>query len=88
MAWTIELAPGAVKALKKMDKQRAGAIAAYLREVATLENPRSRGKALVGSKLGGLWRYRVEDYRIICQIQDGRLWVLVLDIGRRDGIYK
>ncbi|MDR3346095.1 MAG: type II toxin-antitoxin system RelE/ParE family toxin [Campylobacteraceae bacterium] len=51
-----------------------------------LENPRSRGKALVGN-LSGLWRYRVEDYRLICKIEDNHFIILVIEIGHRNSIY-
>jgi mRNA interferase RelE/StbE len=59
-----------------------------LRErLAAADNPRNTGKALSGP-LGGLWRYRVGDYRLICEIQDGVLCVLVLKIGNRREVYK
>jgi len=54
--------------------------------ISSADNPRSFGKALRYSKKG-LWRYRVRDYRIICEIQDYRLVVLVVTVGRRDKIY-
>ncbi len=56
-------------------------------EVAGLADPRMRGKALVGDKKG-LWRYRVGDYRVMCQIDDGRLVVLVIAIGHRKEVYR
>ena len=52
------------------------------------ENPRSLGKILTGPKLGSYWRYRVSGYRIICDIQDGQLCVLVIEIGDRKEIYR
>jgi len=55
--------------------------------VALLEDPRSTGKALVGA-LGGLWRYRVGDYRVICEIRDGALLTLVVQIGNRREVYR
>ena len=55
--------------------------------VADLENPRSAGKALTGP-LGGLWRYRIGDYRVICDIQDGALRILVVQVGNRREIYR
>ena len=70
-----------------MDKQTARRIRDELAEIAKLEDPRSRGKALVGN-LAGLWRYRVGDYRIICDIEDGVLVILVVDVAHRREIYK
>ena len=88
MAWTIELSGGAEKTLKKLDRQAAQRIVRFLRErVAEGEDPRSTGKALQGP-LAGLWRYRVGDFRIICEIEDGKLVVLVLTIGHRGDVYR
>ncbi|WP_244518355.1 type II toxin-antitoxin system RelE/ParE family toxin [Phyllobacterium sp. OV277] len=56
--------------------------------IASLDDPRQTGKGLRGAKLGSLWRYRVGDYRIICEIQDHRLVVLVIEIGHRREIYR
>ena len=55
--------------------------------VAALDNPRSAGRALAGP-LGGLWRYRVGNSRVICDIQDGVLRVLVVKIGDRREVYR
>lgn len=56
--------------------------------VANMENPRSTGKALSGSVLSGLWRYRVGDYRILCNIEDEKIYILVVAIGHRRNVYK
>jgi len=56
--------------------------------VAKLDNPRSVGQALRGSRLGEFWKYRVGDYRLICRIEDDRLLVLVLRLGHRREIYR
>ena len=61
-------------------------IAKYLAEVEKLRDPRLRGKAL-SSNLSGLWRYRVGDWRVLCRIEDGRLIVLVVQIGHRSSVY-
>ncbi|EGP58991.1 hypothetical protein Agau_C102033 [Agrobacterium tumefaciens F2] len=53
-----------------------------------LDDPRQTGSALQGSELGNFWRYRVGDYRIICDIQDHKLVVLVVEIGHRREIYR
>jgi len=89
LAWLIEFDDSAKKDLVKLDKQIAGRITGFLRErVAPLDDPRSLGHALKGSALGELWRCRVGDYRIICDIQDGALRILVLTIGNRREIYR
>ena len=83
MAWKVELAEAAAREIDKLDTQMARLILKFLRErVAKLEDPRSIGEALHGSKLGEFWKYRVGDYRLICFIEDKRLVVLVLRVGR------
>lgn len=89
MAWRIEFAPGAVKELEKLDRQVARRILVFLHErVAQLEDPRSVGEALKGSKLGEFWKYRVGDYRIISSIEDGALKIMVVRIGNRREVYR
>lgn len=89
MAWRIELTETAAKQIGKLDKGEAKRITAFLRQrLATLTDPRSTGKALTGPQLGSYWRYRVGDYRIICDIQDGKLCVLVIEVGNRRDIYR
>jgi mRNA interferase RelE/StbE len=56
--------------------------------VAVLANPRSLGKNLKGSKMGEYWRYRVGDIRVICNISDGQMTVLVIEIGNRREVYR
>ncbi|HQT32335.1 MAG TPA: type II toxin-antitoxin system RelE/ParE family toxin [Thiobacillus sp.] len=88
MAWTIEYTETARKQLRKLDKPIARQIVDFMDErVAPLADPRSTGKALVGA-LGGLWRYRVGDYRVICEIRDGALIALVVQIGNRREVYR
>jgi len=89
MAWRIEFAPAADKELGKLDRAVAQRIIRFLRErIAPLEDPRSLGQALKGSRLGDLWKYRVGDQRIICDIDDGVLVVLVLKVGHRSDVYR
>lgn len=89
MAWKVELDPAAERELDKLDPQIARRILAFLHgRVATLEDPRSIGEALKGSKLGEFWKYRVGDYRIISSIEDGALRVLVVKIGNRKEVYR
>ena len=88
MAWTIEYTDSARSQLRKLDRQAARRIVDYMdKRVAPLEDPRSMGRALT-VPLGGLWRYRVGDHRIICDIQDRVLRVLVVRVGGRDSVYR
>lgn len=73
--------------LSKRDKAAAARIIDYMDKVVAVDNPRIRGKALVGN-LAGLWRYRVGDYRVICDIDGGRLVVSVIDVAHRREVYK
>jgi mRNA interferase RelE/StbE len=87
--WSIEFEKDAEKDLRKLDKPVQKRIVKFLRErVAVLENPRSIGAALSGSTLGEYWKYRVGDYRIIVDIQDRRLCVLVVAVGNRREVYR
>ncbi|WP_315548420.1 type II toxin-antitoxin system RelE/ParE family toxin [Lautropia mirabilis] len=89
MVWRIEFDPAAVRELGKIDPQVARRILSFLHDrVAHLENPRSVGEALKGSKLGAFWKYRVGDYRIISNIEDGRLLIMVIRIGNRREVYR
>lgn len=89
MAWQIELTSKAAKQLAKLDRGEARRITAFLRQrLATQADPRETGKALTGPMLGAYWRYRVGDYRIICDIQDDKLRVLVIEVGNRADVYR
>ena len=89
MAWKIELDPAAERELDKLDPPIARRILAFLHDrVAKLDDPRSIGEALKGSKLGAFWKYRVGDYRIIASIEDGALRILVVRIGNRREVYR
>ena len=89
MTWKVELSLHADRELNKLDPKHARRILQFLSErVAKLDNPRSIGQALHGSRLGEFWKYRVGDYRLISKIEDDRLLVLVLRIGHRREIYR
>ena len=89
MAWKIELDRAAVRELGKLDQQAARRILAFLHgRVATLDDPRSIGEALKGSKLGEFWKYRIGDYRVIARIEDAALRVLVVRAGSREKVYR
>lgn len=87
MAWSIKYDPRALKDLKKLDRTIQGEILDYMdNRIATAEDPRNFGKPLRGSKFG-LWRYRVRDFRVICELSEKELVVLVVGIGHRSTIY-
>ena len=89
MAWRIELSAPVDRDLAKLDPQQSKLILKFLHErVAPLDNPRSIGEALQGSRLGEFWKYRVGAYRLICKIEDDRLLILVLRVGHRKEIYR
>ena len=88
MAWRIELVPAAAKELRRLGSADASRIAKFFStRVAKLDDPRSIGEALKG-RLGQLWKYRIGDYRIIVDIQDSVVLVLVVRIGHRREVYK
>lgn len=87
MAWSIKYDPRALKDLKKLDRTIQMEILDYMEtRIATAEDPCNFGKALRGSRFG-LWRYRVRDYRVICELSKKELVVLVVGIGHRSTIY-
>ena len=89
MAWKIEFDPAAERELDKLDPPIARRILAFLHDrVAKLDDPRSLGEALKGSKLGAFWKYRVGDYRLIASIEDDTLRILVVRIGNRSEVYR
>lgn len=88
MSWGYSLNESARKQLKKLGRQSQLEILSYLDErVAGDEDPRRFGKGLKAD-LKGLWRYRVGDYRILGQIQDHELIVLVVALGHRRDVYR
>ena len=88
MAWAIDYTQTARNQLKKLDKAVAERILDYLDDrVAKQEDPRTLGKALTGP-LGTLWRYRIGDYRVICEIQNRAVTILVIRIGHRREVYR
>ena len=89
MAWIIKYTESSSKQLKKLDQQTALRVLDYMDErVAVLDDPRSLGKNLKGPKIGEYWRYRVGDIRVICNIVDGQMMVLVIEIGNRREVYR
>jgi mRNA interferase RelE/StbE len=89
MAWQIELSATAAGELEKLDPQHRKRVLKFLHErLAPLDNPRSLGQTLHGSRFGEFWKYRVGDYRLISKIEDARVLILVLRIGHRREIYR
>jgi mRNA interferase RelE/StbE len=86
--WRVEFSPRAERRLGKIAQGDRVRILRFLSDrIAVAEDPRRTGKALRGPP-DGLWRYRVGDFRIICEIKDRRITVLVLEIGHRREIYR
>lgn len=86
--WAVEFDDRARRELRKLDANIQKAILRYPRKsVAGSEDPRRFGKAL-RRNIAGLWRYRVEDYRLICRLEDDRVVVLVLQIGHRRDVHE
>ena len=89
MGWKVDYTETALKQLRKLDRQAARRILDFMDDrVAGQDGPRDTGKALTGPMLGAYWRYRVGDFRIICDIQDSALCVLVIEIGNRSNVYR
>ncbi len=89
MAWQIEFDPDALKDLRKLDKPIQIRLVGFLRtRVSSLTNARDIGEVLSGQRLGSYWKYRVGDWRIICDVQDQKILVRVLRIGNRREVYR
>ena len=89
MVWRIELERAAKSDLDKIDRRDGRRILKFLYErICNLDDPRSIGEALKGPRLGLYWKYRVGDYRVIANIEDGCLKILVVRIGNRRDLYQ
>ncbi len=83
----VEYTPKAVKQLTKLDKYTRTLIYAWIdKNLQDCENPRIHGKGLTSNR-SGQWRYRIGDYRLVCEIYDEKITVLVLEVGHRKKIY-
>ena len=85
--WEVEYSERARRVLDKLDKPVKERIEAYLDSLPDVPDPRDRGKPLSGNR-AGQWRYRIGDYRAICEFRDNILVILVLEIGHRREVYK
>ena len=89
MAWHVEFTPHAARELERIDRHDRRRILGFLKDrVLGNTNPRAIGEALRGRELGQFWKYRVGNFRIICDIQDHRIVVVVVRIGNRREIYR
>ena len=88
MSYSIELTERFEKELNKLDKYTRSIIIKWIdKNLEGCSDPRNKGKALTGN-LKGLWRYRIGNYRLICQINDSKLVILAMTVGNRKDIYK
>ena len=88
MKYTVVFSKEALKDLKKLDKHTAALIIGWVRKnLEGCENPRAHGKGLTAN-LSGKWRYRVGDYRLLADIQDDKVVIMMLRVGHRSDIYK
>ena len=88
MQYKIIFTNRAKKQLKKLNKHVSALIIGWIeKNLVNCTNPRIHGKCLIGNK-SGQWRYRIGDYRLICEIQDDNIVILVLEVGHRRQIYK
>ena len=88
MAWKIEFSKKADQAFSKLDQETRKRIIRFLQErIAPSDNPRSLGAALEGDRFKRFWKYRVGDYRLVCDIQDQIVTVLIVKIGNRKDVY-
>ena len=87
MVWTVEYTDTAKGQLRKLDRTAARRIMDYMDGRVGPGDPRRTGRMLTGH-LGKLWRYRVGDYRVICDLQDESLRVLVVTVAKRDTAYR
>ncbi|HEX4424773.1 MAG TPA: type II toxin-antitoxin system RelE/ParE family toxin [Terriglobales bacterium] len=86
--WRIEINRTAERQIKKLGRSVQRTIIRFLKErLILLDNPRQLGKPLRGEK-GELWRYRVGDYRLVCDIRDEKLTVLLVQVGHRKEVYR
>lgn len=87
MSYRVEFSKAALKQLKKLDRTTATFILGWVRKnLEGCENPRIHGKELTANR-SGEWRYRVGDYRLIAEINDGEVIILVLRVGHRCDVY-
>lgn len=88
MAWRVEFLPAADKAFGRLDRQHQRRIQKFIQtRLLTDEDPHRLGEAYTAS-LKGYWKYRIGDYRLVCEIQDRARIILVIAIGDRKELYR
>lgn len=88
MEYKVIFSDKAKKQFKKIDKHISSLLVGWIeKNLEGCTNPRLHGKSLVGDK-SGQWRYRIGDYRLICEIHDEEITILVLEAGHRREIYE
>ena len=87
MKYRIFYTEKSIRQLKKMDPSTKKLITHYFRKIEQLNEPRAKGKAL-SANLKGFWRYRIGDHRAICEIDDDRIIIILIDVGHRKDIYQ
>jgi mRNA interferase RelE/StbE len=88
LAWTASFDPRALKELERLDRAAQKRVVAFLQNrLLARGNPRDSGKPLTGDK-GGLWRYRIGDFRLICRLDDDRQKILILQVAHRKEAYR
>jgi len=89
MAWKIEFLPETEKDLRQLDRQVVQRILRFLTvRIRHIDDPRTIGEPLKGPQLGKFWKYRVGNYRIICQIKEAEITILLVRVGHRKKIYR
>jgi mRNA interferase RelE/StbE len=88
LPWTVEISDVAERQLRKLDRQVQRRIFDWFHDrIEGSKNPRHFGEPLKGDR-AGFWRYRIGDYRVLCDIQDEQVVVLVLTVGHRRKVYR
>lgn len=88
MKYSVETTARFDNEFKKLDRYTQRMIKNWIdNNLVETENPRQRGRGLTANR-SGQWRYRIGDYRLICQIDDNKLVILALSVGHRREIYK
>ena len=84
---TVVFAEKAKKEFLKLDKPVQKQLQIFIVKLQSMKDPRSSGKAL-GGNLAGMWRYRVGDYRLVCEIENDKILITVLHIAHRKDVYR
>ncbi len=87
MSYSVVFTAEAKKELKRLDKHTASLIIGWIeKNLQGCDNPRAKGRGLSANR-SGQWRYRIGDYRLITEIQDDKIIILVVSIGHRRDVY-